>query len=105
VEAGEKRIVVRLPGRIGVNIRTNWGLSSMEVLNDGAPTHFVARFEAFVHRSGLRAQRGDNWLTVTWVPSQGLASALIDGERRVVGATPEELFAAVLQVLYATSDR
>ena len=76
----------------------------MEVLNDGAPPHFVARFEAFVHSSGLRAQHGEgSWLTMTWIPSLGLASALIDGERRVVGATPEELFAAVLQVLYGTS--
>lgn len=77
----------------------------MEVLNDGAPPLFVARLEAFVHKSGLRAQRGENWLTVSWIPSLGLASALIDGERRVSGATPEELFAAVLQVLYGTAGR
>jgi len=75
----------------------------MEVLNDGAPPHFVARFEAFVHKSGLRAQHGGGWLTVTWIPSLGVAYAIIDGKKSVTAASPAELFAAVLQVLYGTS--
>jgi hypothetical protein len=77
----------------------------MDVLNDGAPPHFVAKLEAFLHASGLRAQHGESWLLLTWIPSLGLASARIDGEKTVVAASPEELFAAVLQVLYGASNR
>lgn len=76
----------------------------MEVVNDGAPPNFVAKFEGFVFRSGLRAQHGRIWMTL--VPSLGLVSAIIDGVQEAVAAsTPEELFALVVQALYRAIER
>ena len=78
----------------------------MEVVNDGAPPNFVAKFEGLVHKSGLRARHGRIWLTMTVIPSLGLVSAIIDGVKEAVTAsTPEELFALIVQALYHAVER
>ena len=76
----------------------------MEVVNDGAPPAFVAKLEGLVYKSGLRARYGRIWLKMDDV-DPGLVSALIDGEKeRVAAATPEELFALVVQALYRADE-